>query len=271
MRARRTIATVAASMCIGSLAACSDQPATSGTAGSSPSASASASNAATGGRLDEDSLVRAMTASQKKAGSAHVSVSMTGALSLTGEGDVGYDAGDPQMQMTMKVAQLGARRISLRFVDGIAYLSIPRLTPAGTWLRVDPEDRSNPLSKSFGPLSEQMDPMRAIAGMQAAVRRVRYVGPATVDGVATDHYVMTVDTEAALTAMKQKPPAGMPEQLAYHLWLDDRDLLRRMRFEAAGQRTVMTMSRWGEPVRVQAPPAGRVAKSPAGPGGATTG
>ncbi|HYO39974.1 MAG TPA: LppX_LprAFG lipoprotein [Nocardioidaceae bacterium] len=262
MRARLAIATAAA-VCTGSLAACSEAPvpggsAASGTAASSPSASGSAV-----GRLDKTSLVPALTASQKKAGSAHVSITMSGAMSLSGEGDVSYREGDPQMQMTMKVAQLGAGRISLRYVDGIVYLGIPRLTPPGTFLRVDPDDAGSPLGRSLGRLSEQLDPMRSMAGLQAAVREVRYAGPATVDGVATDHYVMTVDTDAALEAMKHKAPAGMPARLRYHLWLDDRDLLRRMRFDVAGQKTVVDMSRWGEQVRVQAPPPGKIAKSPA--------
>ena len=50
----------------------------------------------------------------------------------------------------------------------------------------------------------------------------------------------------------------MPENLTYDMWLDDRDLLCRMQFEVAGQTVDVSMSKWGEPVSVEAPPAGKV-------------
>ncbi len=54
----------------------------------------------------------------------------------------------------------------------------------------------------------------------------------------------------------------MPETLTYDMWLDDKDLLRRMQFDLSGVKMDMLMSRWGEPVEVQAPPADAIVESP---------
>jgi hypothetical protein len=67
-----------------------------------------------------------------------------------------------------------------------------------------------------------------------------------------------VDSAAMFKAMKQKAVPGMPKNLTYDMWLDDQDLLRRMQFEVAGQTVDMSMSKWGEPVSIEAPPAGKV-------------
>lgn len=276
MRIRKAIATagiLAASL--GSLTACNgdagtpkaETPAAS-TSAASPSsptedASASASEDATPetsshAPLTKDELVDAITVGQLKAGSAHVSMTMGGASAMTAEGDVSYRGASPQMQMTMSMGQMGGGQMELRYVGKVLYMAIPQLTPPGKFVKIDPRDKSNPLSKSFGSLSEQMDPLSSVRAMKAGVRSVRYVGPESVDGEDADHYVVSVDSAALMKAMDQKSVPGMPKTLTYDMWLDGRDLLRRMQFDLSGLTMDMTMSKWGEPVHVAAPPAGKV-------------
>ena len=88
--------------------------------------------------------------------------------------------------------------------------------------------------------------------------KVTFVGAESVDGVDADHYRVVVDSAAMFRAMKQHTVPGMPKNLVYDMWLDDHDLLRRMQFEVAGQSVDMSMSRWGVPVSVKAPPASKV-------------
>jgi hypothetical protein len=260
MRIRSALATAAVlAVTAVSLTACGD---TSGSAGSSSSPSASSSSKAasgdTSGHLDKDTLVDAISTGPLKAGSAHMTMTMDGAMALTAEGDVSYQDSGPEMSMRMNMPQMGSGKMELRLVDGILYMTIPTLTPAGKFLRIDPQDKSNPLTKSFGSLSDSMDPLASIAAMKTAVRDVTYVGSEKVDGVDTDRYKVTVDTAAMTKAMKQKSVAGMPKTLTYDMWLDSDDLLRRMQFELSGQKVDMTMSKWGEPVSIQAPPAAKV-------------
>jgi hypothetical protein len=264
MRVRRTLAAIGVVAAMTALSACNgDHRATkagdthrssSASSSTTPSAGSSGSSAVSARHLDEAGLVRALTVGQMKAGSAHVAMRVTGATSLTAQGDVADHGKNPQMRMTMTMAQLGNGKMELRYVDGILYLHIPKLTPAGTFVRVDPQDRNNPLSRNFGSLSEQLNPLNSLAAMKSGVRQVRYVGHETVDGTPTDHYVVTVDGAALTKAMQQPQSSALPRQLTYHMWLDQQHLLRRMRFQLLGLSTEMNVTRWGEPVHVEPPP-----------------
>jgi lipoprotein LprG len=268
MRIRQALATVAVlAAATGSLSACNDSdPGTkdaadtaSSSASESPAASESPSDdAASSGHLDKDGLVQAITVGQREAGSAHVSMTMSGGQAMTAEGDVDYQGKTPEMQMTMNMPQMGSGKMELRFVDGLLYMSMPPMTPAGKFLKIDPSDKSNPLSQNFGSLTEQMDPLNSIKAMQAGVQDVKFVGEEKVQGEPADHYTVTVDTAAMMKATKQKAVPGMPETLTYDMWLDDQDLLRRMQFDLSGLKMDMLMSHWGEPVAVKAPPAGKI-------------
>jgi LppX_LprAFG lipoprotein len=272
MRIRQAFASLAVlAVATGTLTACNDDaaagkadtPALQGSPSASDpaaagSTSADAGDAGSGGHLDRDGLVQAITAGPLKAGSAHLTMTMSGAMSVTAEGDVSYAKAGPEMRLTMSMAQMGAGKLDMRVVDGIVYMTIPSVTPPGKFLKIDPRDRSNPMSKSFGSLSGQLDPLNSVRAMKSGVRTVTFVGTEAVDGEDADHYRVVVDSAAMFKAMKQKAVPGMPENLTYDMWLDDRGLLRRMQFEVAGQAVDMSMSRWGEPVSVEAPPAGKV-------------
>jgi hypothetical protein len=264
MRVRRTLAAMGVVTALTALSACNggDQATKAGDARGSASGSSSgtpsARSSAATGHLDKAGLVRALTVGQVKAGSAHVAMRMSGATSLEAHGAVAYHGKSPQMRLTMTMAELGNASMQLRYVDGILYLSIPHVTPAGKFIRVDPQDRNNPLSKDFGSLSEQLNPLSSFAAMKVGVQKVRYVGHETIGTTPTDHYVVTVDSAALTKAMKQPRVAALPRHLTYNLWLDQQNLLRRMRFVVRGLATEMDVTRWGEPVHVQAPPESKV-------------
>lgn len=262
MRARHAIATVGvAAAALGSLTACGSSQGDASSSASASSAGAGTS-ASAGGHLDKAGLVDAITVGSLKAGSAHVQMKLSGPATLSADGDLSFQGSDPSMQLTMSMAQLGAGRMQLRLVHGVIYLMIPRATPAGKFLKIDPADPKNPMGKSLGHLSQQMDPMSSFRAMRAGVQSVRYVGHGTVQGTATDHYVVKVKSAPLLRSMRQKAVPGVPATLTYDMWMDNRDLLRRMRFAVAGEKTEMTMSKWGEPVTVQAPPASKVVSGP---------
>ena len=272
MRIRQAFASLAVlAVATGTLTACNDDaaaskadtPALQGSPSASDQAAAGSTSADAGGtgsgdHLDRDGLVQAITAGPLKAGSAHLTMTMSGAMSVTAEGDVSYAKAGPEMKLTMSMAQMGAGEMDMRVVDGIVYMTIPSVTPPGKFLKIDPRDRSNPMSKSFGSLSGQLDPLNSVRAMKSGVRTVTFVGTEAVDGEDADHYRVVVDSAAMFKAMKQKTVPGMPKNLTYDMWLDDQDLLRRMQFKVAGQTVDMSMSKWGEPVSVEAPPAGKV-------------
>ncbi len=279
---RRTLAAVAVvTLASTTLVACSDDPksassssdATSEQASDLPASDVPASDEPAGGgdsgdlaELDRDALVTAITENTLKAGSAHITMSMGGANAIKAEGDVSYVGAAPAMVMTMTGDAFGAGgAMEMRFVDKIMYLSIPQMTPAGKFIEIDPRDTSNPMAKSMGDLDKQMDPLNSVKAMQAGVKDVRLVGPETIEGTETNHYEVRVDTAKMLASMGDEESAAagaLPDELVYDMWLDGEDLLRRMDFDFAGSSTTMTMSDYGKPVDVKAPPAAKIVKAP---------
>jgi hypothetical protein len=269
MRLRHAAATAAVLAALSaSLTACgSDDTAGSGSASGDSSASSSATSSASpsaspsatgSGHLDEAGVVKALTIGQQQGKSAHLEMRLGGAATLSAKGDVDYRSDTPQTQLTMTSAQLGGGAIEVRIVKGIVYLHIPRATPNGKFLRIDPKDTSSAMGKSFGSLSKQLDPLSSFRAMRSAVRTVKYVGQDTVDGTETGHYKVTVDSATLFKALGQPTLAQVPKSVVYDVWFDGSDLLRRMRTQLAGERTEVTLSDWGKPVTVKAPPASKL-------------
>jgi hypothetical protein len=50
-------------------------------------------------------------------------------------------------------------------------------------------------------------------------------------------------------------PGQMPKTIEQEVWLDDRNLIRRMRMKQPNVTMDITYSQWGEPVDITAPPA----------------
>ncbi len=232
----------------------SDSPSTTS---ASPSAGRG-SGGSGAGHLDRAGMIRALTVVQRRAGSARVDLRMRGPVVLTARGDVSYAGATPQMAMSMTMPQLGGRRLTMRYVDQVMYMSIPGATPAGTFVTIDPRDTSSPLGKNFSRLPDQMDPMYSFRALTSSLRTVAFVGSARVAGTPTYHYRVSVDTGSLLRSTGQQSVPGMPARLVYQVWLDGRDRVRQLSFAVLGTHTRMRMSRWGVPVHVQAPPASKL-------------
>ena len=115
MRIRQALASLAVlAVATGTLAACNDgttatkadTPALQGSpSASDPAAadspSAYAGDTGSGDHLDRDGLIQAITAGPLKAGSAHLTMTMSGAMSVTAEGDVSYAKSGPEMKLSL--------------------------------------------------------------------------------------------------------------------------------------------------------------------------
>ena len=181
----------------------------------------------------------------------------TGAMSA--EGDVRYRGAGSDLRMTM---QMPTGRTEMRLVDGKLYLSMPPMTPAGKFLEVDPNEAGGPFAGMFAGIDRQLDPASTFGAFEKGLRKVDYLGEETVDGEPMGHYRLTVDTRTGLRALGQQVPGGVPRTMTYDLWLDRKDLVRRLRMQLSGLSMDMAMSRWGEKVRVTAPPPSAVISTP---------
>jgi hypothetical protein len=246
----------------------------------SPSASAAASQSPTtspaegrsgGGHLTKLTLFRAITAAAEKAGTAHVAMRMTlqQHTSLTEHGVLSYATKPQSMRVTVRTSVLD-KGLRETIVGGRVYLAIPGMTPPGKFVVIDPRDPHGP----FGPMGSllQSDPMASVKRLGAGVDKVSYAGSRTLHGVSTDEYVVRVNLETALKAMgvkgeqlRQTPGLVPRNHVVYRIWVDARNRMRQVRYDVAGLSTVrMTMSRWGEPVHISAPPKSKTVPVPPG-------
>jgi hypothetical protein len=217
--------------------------------------------------LTKDDIMRVTYDAAQKAGSAHMVMSTTCKAAMKANGDVAYGRAAnaaPRMSMTMSMAQLGNRKIEMRYVDKVLYMQIPGLTQPGKFVAIDPADKNSPLAKGFASTTDQMDPLKAIKAMESAVRSSERVGKQTMDGVTVEHYKLTVDTASLVKGVSasQLAQAKVPKTITYDLWLDEQHLLRRTSFEMMGTHFEATMSKWGKPVKIEAPDRAQVMAMP---------
>ena len=94
-----------------------------------------------------------------------------------------------------------------------------------------------------------------------AVTGGTYVGKETIDGTATDHYKLTVDTKAIASAVPSAAAGAVgsiPASETIDVWFDGDGRYKQMSTEVGGETVTESFSQWGEPVQVTAPPAGQV-------------
>jgi lipoprotein LprG len=213
--------------------------------------------------LGRAEIISASYKAAMKAGSAHMSMTMSGQAKTSAQGDVSYAGGQSAMKMTMSMPQMGAGKIAMRYVDQMIYLQMPGITPPGKFVAIDPKDQNSPFTKSFAGYTDQLDPMSSVKSMESAVTSADRVAQGSLHGVSVDHYRVVVDTAKMLKKLgKQAQQAGMPKALTYDMWLDDQFLIRKMSFDFGATSVQMLLSKWGEPITVQRPAAGDIVTTP---------
>jgi hypothetical protein len=157
------------------------------------------------------------------------------------------------VEMSGEAFQRGKARMVL--ANGFLYMSMPGLTPAGKYVKVDP--------KASGDLSSMLDsadPTKTFKVFGVALRNVKFVRSESIDGVELDRYTISVDTASALRLQGKAMPAGAPKTLDYTIWVGADKVMRRMSFETAGIKMLMTMTPLSTPVTIKAPPARSIVK-----------
>lgn len=172
---------------------------------------------------------------------------------MEGDGDSGPDA---FTSMDVQLDQGDGRRLRMIYVDGLLYLSGEGLTDEGKFVKVDPDDTSDPLAAAMKPALEGTGLADSFETWEAALIDVRFESEEVLDdGTEAEKYTFLMDTRTALAVQRpgQPLPAGVPEQLANEVWIDSHNLVRRVEFTLDGARTLVTMSDYCEPIEVEAP------------------
>ncbi len=273
MGTRRFLAAAASSsLILLTLAACGDDPEeTSAEASPTPSSSTTTDetdepsesaeptdDADETGDGDAQAFLDRLKAGMGDEGSMHVEMAMTGPAEMKARGDSSYGGDGSEMHLTMEMAAMPGGALEMVLVDGRAYMSMPGVTEPGQFFEID---ESNP---AFGSLDDGLSPADTFAAFDAGLNTVEELGEEQIDGESTTHYRLHVDAEEALKATGQATVPGLPDELVYEVWLDSEDHMRRLTYDLVGTELTMDMTKWGEPVDIQAPTKDQLVDPPAG-------
>jgi hypothetical protein len=232
-----------------------------------------------GSALSLDPVAAAATRTQQ-AGAAKVRfvIHVAGAneaFAVRGSGAIDGTSSDLTFNTTeTRLAGAPMEEISLeQNGDYVVYLQLGALDsqlPGGKhWVALDLSKLGKAAGLDLGKLlsGSQIQPGDLLSMLQAEGAGIQNLGSATVDGSATTHYRVTIDTAKALQARGLTSPlltgaaAELPK-IPVDAWIGTDGLLRRITFAAAGAlgHVDMTMNLfdYGANVAISAPPSSDV-------------
>lgn len=211
------------------------------------------------GGLTKANFASEVSQAQLDAETAHLEADIeTAGQQISMSGDVEMAKKDPAFDLTMTGGALGGDAQFI-LLDRVIYLKMPGLTQGDKFVKVDADESGDPMAEMLRGMLNQLDPSQTFKAFDA-VTKLQEKGTQEIDGVETTHYTVTVDTQAALRAQGmqgQVPQGQLPKTLDYDVWVDDENLVRKLRMDVQQAKVDMTLSQWGEPVDISAPPPGQ--------------
>ena len=228
-------------------------------AGSSASADSSAPAGgdafAPGSTVDAASVKQMFGDAMSSASTVHVDMRMSGQISMSGSGDMDMAAKPLKASLRLASSSLGGD-ITMLVVDNAMYMKSKVF--GAKYMKVSTGDKNSPLAQMG---LDSLDPTAMFDRFDDAVTGGTYVGKETIDGTATDHYKLTVDTKALASAVPSTAAGAagsLPASETIDVWFDGDGRYKQMSTEVGGETVTESFSQWGEPVQVTAPPAGQV-------------
>ncbi|GAA1314346.1 hypothetical protein ACFSWE_13680 [Leucobacter albus] len=242
---------------------------------SSPSAPADGGTTTTqeapakGGELTKENFAERIEKAQLNAGSAHMTMQLGDSVDGALEADIVLDK-DPkkiQMQMSMDVSGMTS---DIRLVDGKMFMNMGELSQ-NKFLDMSTMPGG---AGDISAMIDQVNPGSQVGGFSAAL--TDFVadpkGP-EIDGVKTTQLTLTLDTRKLFEAQAQTQEgvdidtlvSTLGETIVYDMFIGSDDLPRRIVMPNAGGVGTGTVeySKWGEPVKVEAPAADELADASA--------
>jgi hypothetical protein len=235
------------------------------------SSGSGAAKPSTAGGLRAVQAAYATTAAQKSAKVRLVeSVTSSGRpVTVTGSGAI--DFADKAVDVTATVT---GEQVEVRELHDTVYVKLPAATRSllggKTWASADTASLGALLGSGGSSLSGNLDPTDTLNYLeQVDAGTLHEVGPATIAGTPTTEYTATIDLRkvaaaeggsagTAITSLiKQTGQSSLPVTV----WLDAKGVVRQLRVatRAAGSTpavtSTVTLSDFGTPVSVTAPPA----------------
>jgi hypothetical protein len=234
----------------------------------------------TGNALSLDPVANAATKTQQ-AGAAKIRMSLSltspqlqGGRTIDINGTGVIDGTNSEFNFTM--GSLGSMQEVLLKQSGdyVIYMQMPQLSaqlPAGKhWIELDISKlgKASGLDLSKLMSGSQFQPSDVLSMLKGEGATVRNLGAATVDGTATTHYRVTIDTAKALQSKGLTSPllagaaSALPSSIPANVWIGKDGLVRQIRLNLAAAQGRMAMqmnlSDYGTDVPVAAPPSSEV-------------
>lgn len=178
---------------------------------------------------------------------------------MSGEARYGSDS------IEMRVTSTGAQAMEMIMMGDMLYMKSADLGVGDKWLEVDLDDPSSMMSM----LGKSTDPEAMFKAMDKP-KKLELLGQEEVDGVATNHYRITMDPQQYVEAMEFPAEMAqfMPKEIVSEMWVDADDLPRKFSQTTetpavgGGQSTSSTTEGFyrdfGTDVDIEAPPASEI-------------
>lgn len=177
-------------------------------------------------------------------------------VSMTGEGDIQKEP--PAQHSTMKMSGGGQNmNIETILLDDKIYI---KGMMGDSWVTATADQ----LAKMGGTSLESMsNPLAFFDGMEKSIKSAKFEGEEKVDGTDTEHYSFKVDSAGLAKNLGSDSTAGLPETIDQDIWVDSDGQLRKAEVGMGKTGKVeMVLTKHGEDVTIEAPPADQVTDMP---------
>lgn len=234
----------------------------------SPAASAPAAdgsdpfNAQAGQEVDKSALLdqtqQAMM--DKKTYAMNMQMAMGGqTMKVSGVGDM-TDPANLKVKMTMEMPGASGQGINMLLIGKTMYMQMPGQA-GGKYVKVPMSQLQQAGGQDFEKL---LNPAESLKMSKDAITKATYVGEEDVSGTELKHFTLLMDMSKANAAagVTPAPNATGPQTVPYDVWVDSDKLVRKMELSVQGTKMTSTLDKYGEPVKIDAPPTDSVTTMP---------
>ena len=234
----------------------------------SPAASAPAAdgsepfNAQAGQEVDKSALLdqtqQAMM--DKKTYAMNMQMAMGGqTMKVSGVGDM-TDTANLKVKMTMEMPGASGQGINMLLIGKTMYMQMPGQA-GGKYVKVPMSQLQQAGGQDFEKL---LNPAESLKMSKDAITKATYVGEEDVSGTKLKHFTLLMDMSKANAAagVTPAPNATGPQTVPYDVWVDSDKLVRKMELSVQGTKMTSTLDKYGEPVKIDAPPTDSVTTMP---------
>lgn len=234
----------------------------------SPAASAPAAdgsdpfNAQAGQEVDKSALLdqtqQAMM--DKKTYAMNMQMAMGGqTMKVSGVGDM-TDPANLKVKMTMEMPGASGQGINMLLIGKTMYMQMPGQA-GGKYVKVPMSQLQQAGGQDFEKL---LNPAESLKMSKDAITKATYVGEEDVSGTKLKHFRLLMDMSKANAAagVTPAPNATGPQTVPYDVWVDSDKLVRKMELSVQGTKMTSTLDKYGEPVKIDAPPTDSVTTMP---------